>query len=155
MTRWLLIMSSDLTLVHCRGWALDGLASSSDELLSDDEHSSTSVFQLTGSVVCFIVVAGVTILVLVKVLIDSAKETLLLATVEVKRIPVADKRILVAEDGFPSPARVQLATTKDDHYESVTIIKVPKSMQENNERGQRQQVTAQMFASKYRSKREV
>ena len=148
-------MASDLTLVHWRGLALDYLTSSSDELLSDDEDSSASVFQLTGSVVCFIVVAVYTILVLVKVVIDSAKETLLLATEELKRIPVAAKRILVAEDGFPSPVRVQLATTKDDQYESVTIIKVPKSMQENNERGQRQQVTAQMFASKYRSKREV
>ena len=90
------------------------LTSSDDELLSDDEHSSASVFQLTGSVVCFIIVAVGTIVLLVKVLTNCAKETLLLATVEVKRIPVADKGFSVAEDGFPSLVRVTLLSTLED-----------------------------------------
>ena len=90
------------------------MTSSSDELLSDDEYSSTSWVQLAGSVVCFIVVAVVTIVVLVKVLTNCTKETLLLATEEVKRILVVDKRISFAEDGFSSPVRVTLFQTLED-----------------------------------------
>ena len=92
MTRWLLIMSSDLTLVHCRGWALDGLASSSDELLSDDEYSSASVFQLAGSVVCFIARLQVRILLVGSKFLITVGVTLLLAAVFLKRVPLADNR---------------------------------------------------------------
>ena len=58
MTRWFLIWSSDLTRVHIRGAARDRLASSSDELLSDDAETSASEIQLDGNVVYFMYVEG-------------------------------------------------------------------------------------------------
>ena len=67
--------------------------------------------------VCFIAVAVVTILVLVKVLIDSAKETLLLVIDEVKRILVMDKGISFAEDGFSSPHGATLFQTLEDRLQ--------------------------------------
>ena len=110
-------MASDLTLVHRSGLALDLGTSSSFELLSSDAETSASDTQEWGSVVYFIVVVVITVVVLVKVLTNCAKETLLLATEELKRIPVADKRILVAEDGFPSPVRATPLSTLEDQLQ--------------------------------------
>jgi hypothetical protein len=112
-------MASDLTLVHCSGLALDlgASSSSSEELLSSDAETSASDTQQCGRVVCFIVVAVVAILALVKVLTNCTKETLLLATGEVKRILVVDKWISVAEDGFSSPTRVTLFQTLEDRLQ--------------------------------------
>ena len=103
MTFWLLIISSDLTLVHCRGYALDCLASSSDELLSDDEHSSTSVFQLAGKVVYFIAWLLLEILLVSTELLIIAVVTLLLATVVLKGFPVNEKGINLGTEEVSLP----------------------------------------------------
>ena len=68
------------------------MTSSSDELLSEDEYSSASGFQLDGNVVCFMAGLLVRILLVGTEFLIIVGVTLLLATAFLKRIPVTDNR---------------------------------------------------------------